>query len=628
MEEVATIKAQLQVALEEINSQLQQEQKEKEVAYKRIITLENQLREQEADRVAKPGDRTQAFDAAKEALDFAESKEEQIGKLQRENDTLQEQMKQLKEDLDFVHDEKAVFENVNEELESLQKAHSSLQSQMSTSRLSDLSSINESALRKSEVVVAELEAERDILKETLSEKDVAMSAISAKMAQIEKNNTHLASENSGLTMQLEIDRSKSVTRVNELTSELERAWKQSGEIRSQMVSVSCQSEMAINDSSAQTVAPVGVDFHAQTDMVDIKYLNGQLLHKTRDLESAQADMAQLQSEVGELTEQLKQKVVEAGENMDQIQQLQTELAQNVEKLDQASRVHTDQAGVISEHLAQLEIVSARLTAEETKNTELLQNIQNLKVAMESFEKGKQEALAEMATKLSESDTQLLDARSKLEKAEAMFVDYQSSLETVTAAAKAVETEKLDAVKKLAEANTRIAQFEQKEFKEPAEPDKLTKSDMSALGICEDEYDVIETVPNDQLRVQKELADQKVIDLEREISILQQETADLRQAKIDAQNEIEKLTKSVEISKSEPSVDTEMVEKNLLVEKEEKIVQLKSEIEQAMSNAKALQAANELLFEEKHQLTNSIKEMEETNKNAVQNQVIYFVHVHG
>jgi len=60
-----------------------------------------------------------------------------------------------------------------------------------------------------------------------------------------------------------------------------------------------------------------------------------------------------------------------------------------------------------------------------------------------------------------------------------------------------------------------------------------------------------------------------------------------------------------------------------------MVELKNEIERVIANGQELKAANDSLSDEKHQLTNSIKEMEETNKNAVQNQVItlYFLHVH-
>ena len=67
----------------------------------------------------------------------------------------------------------------------------------------------------------------------------------------------------------------------------------------------------------------------------------------------------------------------------------------------------------------------------------------------------------------------------------------------------------------------------------------------------------------------------------------------------------------------------------VTEHEEKMVELKNEIERVIANGQELKAANDSLSDEKHQLTNSIKEMEETNKNAVQNQVItlYFLHVH-
>jgi len=130
--------------------------------------------------------------------------------------------------------------------------------------------------------------------------------------------------------------------ISDLTTELEQSWKQSGD--AQMVDVSCQSEIG------------------QPELADVKYLNGQLLHKTRALEIAQT---------------------------------------------------------------QLENTTAMLVQEKAKNNELFQTNRNLKGAMETFEKCRQEALIKMDIKLSKSNCQLKDLLEKHEKAEAMIEDLKN-----------------------------------------------------------------------------------------------------------------------------------------------------------------------------------------------------------
>lgn len=538
----------MKIQLEELARALQKEEQDKLVANERIIALESELEESRRQielpiETSKPGDKTQAFEAAAEAIDMCEEQKVKLAKYRTTCDDLQLKVKQLEEDLEFARDEKMVFEGVNEELDSLKVEHFSLKSEVENSRLSGLSSMNDSILRRSETAFAELEAARDVLQEKLIEKTNAMTDQQVKISEFEKTNTEKINEISELTIQLEMERSKSSNRIKELTKELDHAWKPSTEIDvatantqtdNDSVHISCQATVESADCSVATTATNTADFTIQTDLVDIKFLNGQLLHKSRELTQAESTLETLRVKIGEQIIKIETSIAEIATKTEDILQLRDEAHQKNAELVRAQQACGDHQTAISEKQLEIDNLVSRISNEERKNGDLLNNIQNLKTVTESVEKHKQEALNEMTERLGALEVQLKDKKDALENVERMFKECQMSLATVHQATNAVEQEKQALASELCEAKQRLGKYEEQIFKEPADPkpnlsdlgivdvsfgdtsslqpvpavhgkdmssnNLLTNSDLSAMGICEEydvtrEYDVIESTPS-------------------------------------------------------------------------------------------------------------------------------------
>ena len=98
----------------------------------------------------------------------------------------------------------------------------------------------------------------------------------------------MQSQVGGLEMQLEAEKNKGQRRIIELSSELEilrgngpNVSTKSEETQTEILTKenSCQSDISISHVGAQTELKEGADFSIQTDIVDIKFLKGCLLHK-------------------------------------------------------------------------------------------------------------------------------------------------------------------------------------------------------------------------------------------------------------------------------------------------------------------------------------------------------------
>ena len=509
MEEVTAVKSELERLMHVVREQelnLEKKSVETETLNAECVRLRSDLEEARAERES-PGDRTQAIETAQSAISTMEAREAEFKAMKEQIDQFEHKNAKLVEELEFLRDEQQVFQGVNAENDSLIKENSSLKSQLASSRLSDLSSVNESALKKSE-----LEAERDRIAELLDVKTAEADAALSMVDAAKKAREVAEMEAAEFAVHLDMEKKKNTRRIDELTRQLEqeRGNMTANEARASQTEVVIRTEnasqvsVAVQDMAAETVKAATSDHQAQTDLVDVKYLQGQLLHKEGEVEKAREEIAQLKTQVetfkkdeGQLLSQMERLSTEivnlktsnsqAADELSSKNEVSETLNVRVDELREelnaakmASQTAVDQVAHLTSRLE--EANSARTTTAEqlALQTERIAHLEG-EIAAKTDELVKTEKLLELVeSKLSAADDELKLFK---EKEEALVFKPPQQVLAQTPSADKMSLSELGIVD--------ISN-------NSAEGEAMTKSEMSALGVV-DEYDVIdetEVVPDE------------------------------------------------------------------------------------------------------------------------------------
>ena len=503
MDEVTAVKSELerlaQVVMEQERN-LENKTSETETLRDECVRLRGELEEARAERES-PGDRTQAIETAQCAISTMEAREGEFKEMQEQLDQFKHKNAKLEEELEFLRDEQHVFQGVSEENDSLVKENSSLKSQLASSRLSDMSSVNESALKRSE-----LEAERDRIAELLDAKTAEADAALSLVDAAKKAREVAEMESAECAVHLEMEQKKNARRIDELTRQLEQergnvttttneatASQTEAVLRTENAS---QASVSTQDGATETVKTATSDHQAQTDLVDVKYLQGQLLHKEAEVEKAREEIAKLKTQV----ETLKKS---EGELLSQMDRLSSEIVDlktsNSQAADQLSSTN-ETSEAVTRRVDELSVqLDAAKMAGKTAVDQVAQLTSRLDEA-NSTRTTTAEQLALQTERVAHLEREMATKTDELVKTEQMLELVESKLIAANDELKLMREKEAPLVFKppqqvAAESQVVADKMSLSELgivdvsNNSAEGEAMTKSEMSALGI--NEYDVID-----------------------------------------------------------------------------------------------------------------------------------------
>jgi len=433
--------ANLKENLRDLAEALQKEASEKQELKKQLTELSiKDPVETPSKSPIKPGEMTQAFAVNEDLLADLEKQIQLNDELQTKISSLKEELtclnktpvsaghvesestenattKELEELKEFFTFESEARKSCDAENVSLRKENSELKSHLENlSSLTDMSSINEAHLKRSEDDFHALECKIAALESTMSETNKKLE-LAEKSA---KENEHFAQINGELEYSLEMEKVKSKRRIEELTAEL-LVLRNTVEVK-KTSEKECQTEKYTGDVAVQATVELsscGTDIDQDMpNSPEMIFLEEQVRKLNVELAEARANAEGFTNPLQEKIDSLNEKVSKSEELASKIVGFEAELSAAIAdknaKTEEIEKLHSEQiaaAEVKNELLARLETLEKELELMSAATTSKSEDLEKLKFESNASIAEKIELISKLEKNLESSKA---DVKAKIE----------------------------------------------------------------------------------------------------------------------------------------------------------------------------------------------------------------------